>query len=451
MARNGFAFWLAFSFIALSGPAPLTLAADAGSQALPPPVPFYSAHVSNTEILGAGIIVITTQDSFDSVLGWYRANLKDQMADVAVGPNHHHFLTHNGAGVDVSANGEGATKISLLWNAGADGPFQSQPPPQEATAAPTAKDDRSAEAEAPAAPVEIAPIHSEPLSLRPAGPEIAMAELPRPKPVQAEPAPVADPSGLGFFKTGQYAEALLAWEKAAAAGSVEAPLFIGMMFDTGQGVPASATEALAWYRKAADRGNPIGLFNVGAVYDGGFGVRRDPTEAVDWYSRAAVKGSGRAAFNLALLFETGDGVAQDDEIAAKYFKQAERMGVKSARSHLGRSVRDATASADADLAFNTVHDIAGGAPKSGSATAAAETDRMRRLADKSDPAASYDLAYRLENGIGADIDLREAYALYRQAAAGTTDPTLTLVAEAGAAQVQAHLDASEGKASVKLR
>jgi TPR repeat protein len=471
LAFGSLTFWLA--------PGGAAVADETAQKAVPPPVPFYSTHVSNTAILGAGIIVITTRDPFDAVLGWYRANLKDQMADVAVGPGHHHFMT----GGDANAG----TKISLLWNAGIGSPYQT-PPPQEAAKTPTANPPAAAPAavpnppapeapepelatveplhtdpltvhpagteiamanlpppapEAPAAPepelAAVEPLHTDPLTVHPAGTEIAMANLPQPKAAPAEPPPPAtEPAGLDYFRDGRYAEALLAWEKAAEAGSVEAPLFIGMMYDTGQGIPASATDALAWYRKAADKGNLTGLFNVGVMYDGGYGVRRDPAEAADWYTRAAAKGSGRAAFNLALLLQAGDGVAEDDQAATKYFQKAARLGVTSARSHLRHSASEA----DADLAFNTVHAIAGAPPGKGDR---ATTERLRHAADHGDAAAAYDLANRLENGIGADIDLREAYALYRLAGEGARSPLLKLVAEAGAAQVEAHLDHAAGK------
>ena len=440
-----FVSWLASSGVAQAD--------EPAQKAVPPPVPFYSAHVSSTSILGAGIIEITTKDPFDKVLGWYRVNLRDQMADVVVGPRHHHFLTHNGAGVDVSTTGTDAgTKISLLWNAGVDSPYQA-PPPETAADLPAAK---TLPAETPpAAPLppeavvpdlaEVVPLHVDPLTARAPGVEIAMANLPQPKaaPVpspQAEPPPATEPGGLNYFRDGRYAEALVAWEKAAEAGSVEASLSIGMMYDTGQGIPASATDALAWYRRAADQGSLSGMYNVGVMYDGGYGVRRDPAEAADWYSRAAAKGSGRAAFNLALLLASGDGVAQDDKAATKYFQQAAHMGVTSARSHLRRPESE-TDSTD-ELAFNTVHVIANGASGKGDS---ATTERLRHAADHGDAAAAYDLAYRLENGIGADIDLRGAYAQYRLAGEGARSPLLKLVAEAGAAQVEAHLDHAAGK------
>ncbi len=489
-----FALWLAFSGTAFIDLAPLALAVEGGQQAQPP-VPFYSAHVTKTTVVGPGMIIINTNDSFDTVLDWYRTNLKDQDADVALGPEHDHFLTHNGAGVDVLADGTGGnagTTISLLWNSGGHGSREPQPSSHEASDAPTANGDPKADGETPATQTQdnapnaatpeakkpdlihsqVEPIRIEPLKLHPAKAQVAMVEPPKLLPTEVEPmqvepptvattknadrsprsgAQIAESPGLEFFRAGRYAEALLAWQDAASAGNVDAPLFIGMMFDAGQGVPQSYSDALSWYRMAAEKGSPTASFNVGVMYDAGFGVTQDTTEASEWYSRAAAKGIGRAAFNLALLFERGDGVPQDDESAKRYFRQAERLGVRAARSHLRKSVLDSASTDDADLAFNTVHVIASEAPKSGSANVVTATERTRRLADKGDPAAQYDLAYCLENGIGIGIDLREAYAMYREAAAETDDSRLRAVAEAGASQVKAHLLASQAPPSARGR
>ena len=571
-----FALHLTFCGVALSGPAPSAMAAENVEQALPPPVPLYSTHVSKTTIIGAGMVVINTQDSLDTVLKWYGANLKDQMADVAVGPGHHHFLTHSGAGVDILAEGTGAdaeTKITLFWKS--SGPSKPPPPSAEASNAPTGGSDRKAGGEAPAtqaqnnppgatapkvenpdvappevelarieplslsaigsglaeaelsklktadfqpvlvenpdvapreveltrleplgpsaigaglaeaelsklktadfqpvpienpdvAPPEVELARVEPLSPSAVGPGLAAAKLPKLKTTDfeavlvkqpkvaaagepdnsAEPsAQVAESQGLARFKAGQYAEALLIWQHAAATGSVNAALYVGMMFDAGLGVPQSYRNALSWYQLAAEKGSLAASFNVGVMYDAGFGVLQDTAAAAEWYSRAA-KGSGRAAFNLALLYEKGDGVPEDHKRANQYFKQAERLGVTAARSHFRKFAPKSASADDADSAFNTFRVIENDAPKSGSADAAAAVDRIRRLADQNDPAAQYDLGYCLENGIGVEMDMREAYAMYRQAAAGTDDTRLKIVAEAGANQVKAHLTASRTK------
>jgi TPR repeat protein len=70
------------------------------------------------------------------------------------------------------------------------------------------------------------------------------------------------------------------------------------------------------------------------------------------------------------------------------------------------------------------------------------------MADEKDPAAEYDLAYCYEKGIGVEIDLKEAYALYYSAAVGTQDSRLKMVATAAANVVKAHLAASRATLAI---
>lgn len=452
--------------------APFCWAADEVEQVLPPPVPLYSAHVSETSIIGPGMIVIATKDPLDTVLSWYNANLKDQMADVAVGPGHHHYLTHGGAGVDVLAEGTDAkagTKITLFWKAGlgAATPRKAAEPEPAVQAKNDTPPAAAPKAENPDPSPPVEPIRLTALTFASVAPERAKLaqpdlKIPAIEPVALTPprvdpakkpdaktpadtsgsdAPADGPQGLALFKAGRYAEAMLTWEHAAAAGSVNAALYLGMMFDTGRGAPRNYSEALSWYQLAAEKGSLAGLYNAGVMYDAGFGVPQDTRQAAEFYEKAAAKGAARAAFNLALLYENGDGVGQDDERARKYFRLAERLGVPAARSHLGKSAPQSP-SADDDQSFNTVHPIDDGAPAAGSKNAAKAADSIRRLADTGDPAGAYDLAYCYENGIGVEIDLGQAYALYSKAAAGASDGRLRVVATAGATAVKAHLAAS---------
>ena len=264
-----------------------------------------------------------------------------------------------------------------------------------------------------------------------------------PRPAEPQSAPpnagkkgdgeAGESQGSGYFRQGRYAEALVAWEEAAARGSTEAALALGMMYDSGRGVPQSYTDAFSWYELAAEQDDPVALFNVGVLYDAGYGVRQDTTEAAGWYERAVVRGSGRAAYNLALLYQKGDGVSQDASQAELYFQHAERLGVTPVRRH--RRGRRADY-ADEEVSFNTVHTILDEARQERPGVALAQIESW---AAAGDPFAEYDLAYYLERGIGREIDLRRAYALYRKSADQARDERLKQVAEAGAAGVRAHL------------
>jgi TPR repeat protein len=65
-----------------------------------------------------------------------------------------------------------------------------------------------------------------------------------------------------------YPKALGLFEKAAAAGSVDAMCNVGWMHSHGLGAPVDYAEAMRWYRKSADLGSPVAMVNIGALYKG---------------------------------------------------------------------------------------------------------------------------------------------------------------------------------------
>ena len=82
--------------------------------------------------------------------------------------------------------------------------------------------------------------------------------------------PTAD-IGLADFRHGRVAEALHTWQDEAAAGDARSALYIGVLYDSGLGVPQDSAMAMRWYRQAAEAGSPAGAFNVGVLYDAGQG------------------------------------------------------------------------------------------------------------------------------------------------------------------------------------
>ena len=97
------------------------------------------------------------------------------------------------------------------------------------------------------------------------------------------------------YDGGDYATALAAWERAAAAGSIAAMNAIASLHAGGEGVRPDGALAAAWYRRAAERGDAVAQLNLGDMYSRGLGVRRDPVEAYLWLGLAAAQGSAWAA------------------------------------------------------------------------------------------------------------------------------------------------------------
>lgn len=91
----------------------------AGQASATPPVPFYTSHVTKVDKQSEGSVVITTDDSVDTVCAWYRKNLRDQNGEHTSGDGAHIFYTHNGATVDVEPGNRFSpgTNIGLVWDA----------------------------------------------------------------------------------------------------------------------------------------------------------------------------------------------------------------------------------------------------------------------------------------------------------------------------------------------
>ncbi len=112
------------------------------------------------------------------------------------------------------------------------------------------------------------------------------------------------------YERGDYATALQLSRLLAEQGSADGQVFLGVMYEYGQGVPKDLSEAVAWYRKAAEQGNASGQVSLGVMYLSGQGVskdaaEKDAAEAVKWFRKAAEQGHARGQINLGEMYATG--------------------------------------------------------------------------------------------------------------------------------------------------
>ena len=248
----------------------------------------------------------------------------------------------------------------------------------------------------------------------------------------------ADSEGIALFRSGRFAEANRDWIQAVQAGDGRAARLLGVMYDSGEGVPQDRRQALYWYQRAAELGDAGGMFNVAVSYDSGTGVSRDSVAAAHWYARAAARHFGRAEYNLALMYEAGDGIRRDPAAASRLFRAAMGDGIAAARGHLPvtREVTLRLPPPDDDALFlNAQRALLSRTPEDAARAAAL----FRQAATRDDAAgqmAAYDLAWCYENGIGVPVDHLEAYSLYVHVAADARDPALRSLAEAGALGVR---------------
>ena len=79
-----------------------------------------------------------------------------------------------------------------------------------------------------------------------------------------------------LYDQGQYAEALLLYQKLAEQGDADAQYYLGVMYNKGQGLAKDANQAVYWYRKAAEQGNATAQNNLGAICNNSFVVDAKP-------------------------------------------------------------------------------------------------------------------------------------------------------------------------------
>lgn len=137
-------------------------------------------------------------------------------------------------------------------------------------------------------------------------------------------------AGLAAYREGDYATALENWRPLAEQGNAFAQYSLGVMYDTGRGVPQDYTEAARWFRLAAEQGHASAQFNFGLMYRNGDGVPQDDAEAVRWYRLAAEQGDASAQFNLGIMYSNGDGVPQNYILVHMWFNLAGANGEEAA-------------------------------------------------------------------------------------------------------------------------
>ena len=248
----------------------------------------------------------------------------------------------------------------------------------------------------------------------------------------------SDVEGIALFRSGRFAEAHGDWMEAAEAGDGRAARLLGVMYDSGEGVPQDRRQAMYWYQRAAELGDAGGMFNVAVSYDSGTGVPRDSVAAARWYARAATRHFGRAEYNLGLMYEAGDGVRRDPAAAKRLFRDAASDGIAAARTHLPvtREVTLRLPPPDDDALFRTAQRALLSRTPEDAARAAALFRQAAAQDDAAGQMAAYDLAWCYENGVGVAPDRSRAYALYVHVAAHARDAALRSLAEAGALGVR---------------
>jgi uncharacterized protein len=80
----------------------------------------------------------------------------------------------------------------------------------------------------------------------------------------------------------------------AQQGDPQAQVFVGYLYETGQGVQQDFSQAAQWYWKAAEQGNPVAQFQLGNMYHLGKGVSQNYVMSYMWLDLAASRGNANA-------------------------------------------------------------------------------------------------------------------------------------------------------------
>ncbi len=141
--------------------------------------------------------------------------------------------------------------------------------------------------------------------------------------------------GIAAYERGDYATALKEFRPLAEQGDADAQFSVGIMYESGKGVPQDYAEAAKWYRKAAEQGIAEAQSILGVMYHAGDGVPQNHAEALKWHRMAAEQGYVRAQLETGLMYRHGQGVPQDTIQAHMWFDLAAAQG-----NTLGRKYRD---------------------------------------------------------------------------------------------------------------
>ena len=137
--------------------------------------------------------------------------------------------------------------------------------------------------------------------------------------------------GLGKREVDPAAAAIW-FRRAADQGHARAQSQLGVLFETGKGLPADRDEALLWYGKAASQGLPAAQVNVGLLL-----MTSNPVVALESLRKAARSGNARAMSSIGYMTEVGLGTAESPQEAVGWYGAAAVLGDRYGQMSLGRA------------------------------------------------------------------------------------------------------------------
>ena len=97
-------------------------------------------------------------------------------------------------------------------------------------------------------------------------------------------------AGEDAYNRGDYETAFKKFLPLAEQGDARAQVYLGLLYEKGNGVPQNDTKAVKWFRLAAAQGGVVDQNNLGTMYEKGKGVPQDFAEAMKFVRRTAKVG-----------------------------------------------------------------------------------------------------------------------------------------------------------------
>ncbi|WP_068087090.1 tetratricopeptide repeat protein [Polycladidibacter stylochi] len=140
----------------------------------------------------------------------------------------------------------------------------------------------------------------------------------------------------GAFQRGWYLTALALATRQAEAGQPTAQTLIGVIYETGRGVPQDITKAVDWYELAVSTGEPQAALRLAMLYLDGSQIKQNKQKAAKYLQIAADAKIPSALYNLSILYEEGDTLPKNIDKARKLMEQAAEAGDVDAMYALGQ-------------------------------------------------------------------------------------------------------------------
>jgi len=126
---------------------------------------------------------------------------------------------------------------------------------------------------------------------------------------------------MAFYENQDYVNALSAFKALAIQGDDLAQLYVGNMYERGEGVAQDDVEAMRWYRMAAEQGYVDAQLNMAEMCSNGMGTPTDYVQAYAWWTLAADQGDDSAVNSRALIVSR---MTADQVLAAEQLVQVWR-------------------------------------------------------------------------------------------------------------------------------